>query len=836
MRKLHKWQILELFKILKETLTEGRSKECRQLAHNTYNFICNIGLQSSQTAGLLKEFIELLNDADVGNSNEILLEHLNHIRFNAQSEFHANRIEMVFLCYKASMSDSLESIYRAAKNDPNCDAHWMPIPYFDRKPDGTLGEMHYEGAECYASDIVVTDWREYNIEARHPDIIFTFNPYDGGNHVTSVHPDYYCERLRDLTDMLVYVPYFVSSENDGELPEHFCISAGSVYAHKVIVQSEKVRGAYIRALKNQFGDKLDHAIGRAEDRIIALGSPKFDKVMNSKREDFTLPQAWNKLIGNKKVVLYNSSLGTILLGTETYLLKIRSVIDTFRQRKDVVLWWRPHPLSDATYKSMRPHVMMEYKKIVADYMRDGWGIFDDTPDLHRALAWTDAYYGDASSLVALYERTKKPLMIQSPWLVDDLKDAIAFECICNDDKYHWFSALYFNALFRIDKGTYQVEFIANFPDENLMGFRLFTGAALCNGKIYFAPYLAENISVYDINSNEFTLVKIIRPDNYNFNICYLDKSKFNSSVVYKNCIFFIPYAYPGIIRYNTESGDIDYFDDFVPLFQQYLTNNMPYFFFNSCTVDNYIFAASFNGNAVLAFNMDTCKSEIYEVGNKNNTYSAICYHDGYLWLLPRKPGPIVRWKLRTSTFDEYPNLPRDFKCDDFCFHAFCYANGNLWAFPLSGNMALKIDPGSGRTEKAEVFQQDCKVGHNFPAWRFTMAISDGNAIMAYSQARNRFIIYDCKTGEYKTKTIGLSSEAKASLMPTLLRALADSGVGQKHKDLLRENSILNLDSLIDCLTLRDASSETTTTSVNGCGTAGETIYRYCVGCLSKGGR
>ena len=64
------------------------------------------------------------------------------------------------------------------------------------------------GRDHYGEDIVCTDRRMYDISARCPDVIVTFAPYDGRNRVTSVYPDFYCERIRNLTDLLVYVPYF----------------------------------------------------------------------------------------------------------------------------------------------------------------------------------------------------------------------------------------------------------------------------------------------------------------------------------------------------------------------------------------------------------------------------------------------------------------------------------------------------------------------------------------------------------------------------------------------------------------------------------------------------
>ena len=81
------------------------------------------------------------------------------------------RVEMAFFPYKASMWDSLESVYLAAKEDPDCDAYCVPIPYFDVKPGNGLGQMHNEGGD-YPENIQVTDWQTYNFEERKPDAIF----------------------------------------------------------------------------------------------------------------------------------------------------------------------------------------------------------------------------------------------------------------------------------------------------------------------------------------------------------------------------------------------------------------------------------------------------------------------------------------------------------------------------------------------------------------------------------------------------------------------------------------------------------------------------------------
>ena len=48
-----------------------------------------------------------------------------------------------------------------------------------------------------------------------------------------------------------------------------------------------------------------------------------------------------------------------------------------------------------------------------EYRAGGWGIYDDSADLNRAIAISDAYYGDPSSVVELFKKVGKPVMLQN---------------------------------------------------------------------------------------------------------------------------------------------------------------------------------------------------------------------------------------------------------------------------------------------------------------------------------------------------------------------------------------------------------------------------------------
>ncbi|MCR5238155.1 MAG: CDP-glycerol glycerophosphotransferase family protein, partial [Lachnospiraceae bacterium] len=156
-----------------------------------------------------------------------------------------------------------------------------------------------------------------------------------------------------------------------------------------------------------------------EEKISGAGSPKFDKVINTKKEDLEIPDEWLRIIeksdgSRKKVILYNTSVQALLDNEMDMITKIKDTLKVFKENKDdVALLWRPHPLIKATISSMRPDLWTEYDKIVNGYISEGWGIYDDTPDLDRAIVFSDAYYGDGSSVVQLYQKTEKPIMIQN---------------------------------------------------------------------------------------------------------------------------------------------------------------------------------------------------------------------------------------------------------------------------------------------------------------------------------------------------------------------------------------------------------------------------------------
>jgi len=410
--------------------------QCQESAITLGTYIDTLGGEFASLVHILEDYCENIYQMSESLSDENfcrkvskkIQRQLTGLQNGIRYDLPEDKKEVVFLPYKASMWDSLESVWQAADADPNCDAYVIPIPYFDKNPDGSFKEEHYEGDQ-YPGYVPITRYDAYDLAEHRPDAIYIHNPYDEHNHVTSVHPYFYCKNLRNFTDMLVYIPYFILGEIEPDNQKaidgmkHFCFTPGTIYAHRVVVQSEKMRRIYIKEYRKAAlemgltGEHTDRDF--LERKFLGIGSPKMDKVLHTKKEELEIPAEWLKIIekpdgSRKKIVFYNTSVSALLHHEESMLQKMEYVFRVFQENTDdVALLWRPHPLIQATIESMRPQLWEAYRKIRDRYIDEGWGIYDDTADLDRAIEVSDGYYGDPSSVVVLYKETGKPVMMQN---------------------------------------------------------------------------------------------------------------------------------------------------------------------------------------------------------------------------------------------------------------------------------------------------------------------------------------------------------------------------------------------------------------------------------------
>ena len=80
----------------------------------------------------------------------------------------------------------------------------------------------------------------------------------------------------------------------------------------------------------------------------------------------------------------------------------------------MALIWRPHPLIEVIISEMAPELEKMYRRTIERCSDLDNSIFDDTSDMHRAMAWSDCFFGKYGSMLELYCHTGKTVVMLDP--------------------------------------------------------------------------------------------------------------------------------------------------------------------------------------------------------------------------------------------------------------------------------------------------------------------------------------------------------------------------------------------------------------------------------------
>jgi hypothetical protein len=661
--------------------------------------------------------------------------------------------------------------------------------------------MHYEG-ELYPDDIPITDWREYDVEEHHPDIIFIMYPYDDDNYITSLNPAYYSTHLKRCCDLLAYVPYFVSIGDNVE--PAFCRAAGALNADKVFLQSEAVRQKYIEELKKfekEFNCK--GRFGKPEDKYVALGSTKFDAVINAKPEDFALPDSWRALIERadrtkKKVIFYNTTVNAILHGNEQYLKKLRSVLEFFKDRDDVVLWWRPHPLHEATYQSMRPSLLDEYESIVAEYKRARYGIFDDTPELQRGIMLSYAYYGDWSSVVSLYGTTRKPIIIQiveCPGFLTDFYYGDSMFSVHNGRLT--LIPRWRHALITVELETFSAQYNGLLPDKPVFGRQTYDCVIEGEGKAYFIHAFDDEIFEYCHETGDYESRTIALKGD----LMQQGVTNFATGRLVDHNLYLFPFGYGAIIKYDLADNSTEHLLTLREKHPELLESIR---FIHHCMIsDETALLISPDTNIVLEFHLNSHESKLHRLGKKDDCFGYIVKHGLNIWIQVRNRPAFIRWDYMSDKTYEYSDFHVDFINGNLNFgnKMIFHYQDSLYCFPYQANMAVVLDLNTGLIKRIDAFNTFCYRNDAKTSIKVLRGFMHSDIIYLYS--------CDGLLIEYNTLNDKIRSRAFSScLYPETMQRISD-------------------DALKSLLAGRESGIAIPSSNDNLKGTAGAQIYDYC---------
>ncbi len=657
------------------------------------------------------------------------------------------RFEIVFLPYKASMWDSLESVWMAANADPNCDAYVLPIPYYDRHADGSFGKYHYEGKE-FPSGVPITYYEEYSLEIRKPDAIFIHNPYDDGNTVTSVDPRFYSSELRNFTDCLVYIPYYATTGGMSEGQKQ-CMAYDTV--DYIIIQAQKFRKFFDPNLP--------------EDKLVPLGSPKFDRTIRMCKEPPKPPKEWREKIKGKKVYFYNTSIGGMLTNTAAFLKKMEYVFHCFQGRQDSCLLWRPHPLLESTFSSLRPYQKPIFDELKNDFLSNQIGIYDTTPDITAAIALSDAYIGDTgSSVPSLFGMAGKPLFLLDNNITEKPKGedwrGKTIQGFYQNGNDRWM-VTYGDKLFYSPDNSYHYQYCCDLS--NYSGGYYYSEVISIQGKNYVCPTNAQDILVVSEKGVEKRIP--LHP--------YIEQKRaFCGAISEKDYLFLIPDNYPAVVRYNTRNGEIRYFDENISVFQDIVNGEKRIGGF--CIHRDFLFLSSPSQNYVLAIHVVSGEQQVLGIQTESTGGGMRLLSDGEeIWRLPFVGSTVLRWDPYTGKVWEYSHMPEGLQGENtflgyssmeklFSYAAFykdCVYLSPCWA-----NMFVKIHKKTGEiVEWKPIYKLPKKKKSSYyVSWGkgyFVQTIeNDKGRSLFFSNLDRKLYDMDLETGESKEIEIDFQLE------------------------------------------------------------------------------
>lgn len=657
---------------------------------------------------------------------------LKQFAYSVREDIPDSPAEIVFLPYKASMWDAFDSVYRAAKEESGCNIMVMPIPYYNINPQGEVISIEYEGNQ-FPDDILIADFSMVDLEKLHPDVIFIHNPYDEWNRVTQVPEKYFSSTLVNQTEHLVYIPYFVTKGD--KIKEDYCCLPAVRNAWRTFVQSDAVRDCYI---KN----------GIAAKKVVALGSPKFDMVVQMQENKPTIPINWWEALHDRKVFLLNTHLNPIINNAQRAIERLHEIFLLFREREDVALLWRPHPLSIQTVKSMNPEMLDRYLRLIEEFKSLSNGVYDDTADVHRAIALSDAYIGNWSSLVTLYGITGKPIFImdvreETKVRIPEEDTCLSFASGALQEDIIWTADEKHNGLYKVNLVQERAEFITNFEKENLFMQAMYHRVIPYKDKIYLIPWKAERIAVYDIATKELHYLTLDSECEGPY--------KFSEAMQYKNYLYLFPAYASAIIRMNLQNEDINYYS--LEKLTGWRTAVADYsMFLNGERCDNTAWVASRREACMLEFDMEKChgvlhymkhdKAELVDVAcNKDEVFILNVNGDVLLWDTEREEEKVV-WKYN----GDIKGAP---------FYRIVEMNHYLYLLPGKENKVIKIDLLREYRTK-EIFFPEGWCEKNIGITKFYDYLKQNHRILIYPGNMERLAELDGDKDFIKIKPIMLS--------------------------------------------------------------------------------
>lgn len=311
-------------------------------------------------------------------------------------KLNGEKINVVFLCHRPAVWESLHSVYDALKADDSFNTYIVAIP--NKKELPGLGLNH----EIYESEGAEEFWKPYgcingynyetnawfDLRTLKPDYVFFQQPYN----ITR------CEEYKSwnvaLYAKICYVTYFSPLDSDAIYyeecaPKDFFLDLSFYFAQNAL-DSRTMKGRLTR-------------IGNEDCIVKNTGYPRYD---NINKYRFTKCDIWSDY---KSFKIIWTPRWTTNEGNCFFFSYKDKLIEYCKDNDSLELTLRPHPQAFLEWSKTGEMSLREQKEFRALFVNNGLHL-DESPYYYPLLYSSDCLVSDRSTIILDYLCTGKPII------------------------------------------------------------------------------------------------------------------------------------------------------------------------------------------------------------------------------------------------------------------------------------------------------------------------------------------------------------------------------------------------------------------------------------------
>lgn len=275
----------------------------------------------------------------------------------------------------------------------------------------------------------------------------------------------------------------------------------------------------------------------------------------------------------------------------------------------------------------------------------------------------------------------------------DMKEKIQLHDFVIKEDEIWFTINACNKVFHYNIKRKELCSVGKFPKEVLNKPNLFCTEEEYKNRLFFIPFISNNIQIYDIKEREFETIELNTDEKV---VC-----KYFSCFREKNFLYLLPVCCKHVLKINLDNYEQEYIWNIEQFLNMKSEESVNVFFNNEvCKCGDYFVGLISETTTLVVFEPDKKKVQEKRLGFKFNNIISICNEGNNIFCLERSTGNIVCWNMDSNkiTYTEinYENITEEILDEIINIRHqgrvySVFKNNSIYLCPDLGNAIIRIE-------------------------------------------------------------------------------------------------------------------------------------------------